>query len=161
MGTLFHLEPGKTQDVNVGPTSQIEFGRGQDLGVAKYDLHAGTYTFVSTPKGWELLHGGQPLAASVAVKIVNPAATQFTLNYSIDGTPVSLGAGKTQDINVGPTSQIEFGRGQDLGVAKYQLPPAPTPSSQRPKAGTSINRSRLPANRPPRRQPNDERPTPQ
>jgi hypothetical protein len=120
-GTPFHLEPGKTQDINVGPTSKIEFGRGQDLGVAKYDLHAGTYTFVSTTKGWELLHGDQPLAASVAVKIVNPVATKFTLNYSIDGTVFHLDPGKTLDINVGPTSQLEFGRGQHLGVAKHQL----------------------------------------
>ena len=120
-GKLYHLESGKTQDIHVGPTSQIEFGRGQDLGVAKYDLHPGTYTFVSTPRGWELLHGERPLVASVAVKIVNPAATNFTLNYSIDGTLFHLEPGKTQDINVGPTSQIEFGRGQDLGVAKYQL----------------------------------------
>ncbi len=120
-GKLYHLEPGKTQDINVGPTSQIEFGRGQGLGVAKYDLRAGTYTFVSTPKGWELLHGGQPLAASVPVKVVNPAATQFTLNYTIDGTLFHLEPGKTQEINVGPTSQIEFGRGQNLGVAKYPL----------------------------------------
>ena len=115
------MEAGKTQDIKVGPTSHIEFGRGQDLGVAKYDLHAGTYTFVSTTKGWELLHGDRPLAASVAVKIVNPAATKFTLNYSIDGTLFHLEPGKTQDMNVGPTSQIEFGRGQNLGVAKYQL----------------------------------------
>jgi hypothetical protein len=120
-GKLYHLESGKTQSIEVGPASQIEFGRGQDLGVAKYALHAGTYTFVSTPKGWELLHGDQPLAASVSVKIVNPAFTKFTLNYSIDGTLFHLEPGKTQNVNVGPASHIEFGRGQDLGVAKYQL----------------------------------------
>ncbi len=68
---------------------------GGDFGAARYTLNSGTYTFAATTKGWNLYQG---VSASLAVKIVNPAATQFTLTYSIDGKLCHLEPGKTQDI---------------------------------------------------------------
>ena len=120
-GQSYSLPPGETHlySLRAGADSLIEFGRGSEFGDARYTLNSGTYTFAATPKGWNLFQGEiSPAKSSLAVKIVNPADTQSTLNYSIDGTIFHLEAGKTQDINVGPTSPIELGRGQKLGVAQ-------------------------------------------
>ena len=84
-------------------------------------MSPGTYTFESTPKGWELYHGNGGITSAVAVKIVNPSSTQFTLTYFIDGQLYRLEPGKTHDIDVDPTSTIEFGRGGDNGTAKQRL----------------------------------------
>ena len=81
----------------------------------------GTYTFESTPKGWDLFQGDKPPAPVVTVRIVNPTSTQTTLNYSIDGQLYHLEPGQSQDVNAAPDATIEFGRGQDLGVARYGL----------------------------------------
>jgi hypothetical protein len=122
-GQSFSLPAGSSQTYDVPADAVIEFGRGENLGVATYGLRPGTYTFQSTPNGWDLFQGDQPPAPVVAVTIVNPADTQTTLNFSIDGTLYHVDAGKAQTINVGMDSTIEFGRGENLGIASYGLRP--------------------------------------
>ena len=39
----------------MGASHVIEFDRGGDLGVARYELTSGLYTFVVGDNGWELL----------------------------------------------------------------------------------------------------------
>ena len=65
-GQLHRLESGKAEDVEIGPNSTIEFGRGGDFGTAKYSLSAGTYTFGSGANGWELYEGNGVTVPPVA-----------------------------------------------------------------------------------------------
>lgn len=119
-GQSYTLASGNVQELDVPSGSSVEFGRGNDHGTATYTLSAGTYTFASTNHGWELYQGDAP-SPSVPVTIVNPAETNFTLTYTIDGRDYQLESGKNQQIMVYPDSVIEFGRGGDFPRAKYSL----------------------------------------
>ena len=53
--------------------------------------------------------------------IVNPAQTQATLAYTINGQSYSLNAGQTQPLNVTTSMTIEFDRGLPGDLARYSL----------------------------------------
>jgi hypothetical protein len=51
----FTLKAGESQRLDVTPDMTIEFDRGLSGDPARYPLTAGTYTFKSTDKGWDLV----------------------------------------------------------------------------------------------------------
>ncbi len=57
------------------------------------------------------------------VLIVNPAVTQSTLTYSINGRSFTLRAGASQQLDATPGMTIEFDRGLSGDPARYSLSP--------------------------------------
>lgn len=57
------------------------------------------------------------------VRIANPAETQSTLGFAIDGQPYSLEAGKVQNVELSDTAVIEFDRGSGDDTGRYTLSP--------------------------------------
>ena len=53
--------------------------------------------------------------------IVNPAETQTTLAYTVNGVPYTLSAGQVQPLNVTTSVTIEFDRGLPGDPARYSL----------------------------------------
>ena len=55
------------------------------------------------------------------VSIVNPADTQTTLAFAVNGQTYSLEAGKTQDLELNENMVIEFDRGSGNDTGRYSL----------------------------------------
>lgn len=53
-GAAQTIPPGYSQQLPADRPWVIEFSRGGGLGLARYGLEPGTYTFTPTPAGWEL-----------------------------------------------------------------------------------------------------------
>jgi hypothetical protein len=54
-GQQFGLQPGTMEQV--GTASVIQFDRGNGLGIARYTLDCGTYTFTAGSNGgWDIVH---------------------------------------------------------------------------------------------------------
>ena len=92
-GQSHSLPSGSAHTYNVPANAVVEFARGSEFGTAIYSVDPGTYTFASTPKGWELFHGDHLALPSLAVKIVNPPATKAAISYSLAGQSHSLPPG--------------------------------------------------------------------
>ncbi len=65
--------------------------------------------------------GPQPTPAAKTVRIVNPAETQTTLGFAVNGQPYSLEAGQTRDLELTANEVIEFDRGSGNDTARYSL----------------------------------------
>lgn len=65
--------------------------------------------------------GSLQTPAAGIVRIVNPAATQTTLGFAINGQPYSLEAGQTQDVTLPENPVIEFDRGSGNDTGRYSL----------------------------------------
>jgi hypothetical protein len=63
----------------------------------------------------------QPPVTGRIAHIVNPAETQATLGFAIDGKVCSLDAGQTRDVEVTDNTVIEFNRGSENDTVRYQL----------------------------------------
>jgi hypothetical protein len=69
-GQSYSLNAGETQPLNVTTSVTIEFDRGLSGDLARYSLTAGTYTFQSTDKGWDLA-SGSPSATPTLAPVLN------------------------------------------------------------------------------------------
>ena len=73
-----------------------------------------------------LLHGNARScpdadACRKIVRIVNPAETQSTLSFAINGRAYSLEAGKTQELELTANMVIEFDHGTENKTGRYVL----------------------------------------
>jgi hypothetical protein len=64
---------------------------------------------------------GGPVAATKTVRIVNPAETQTSLSFSVNGENHTLEAGKSEELGVADKAVIEFDRGTGNDVGRYSL----------------------------------------
>ena len=49
------MKPGYAQNLSTRDSWLVEFDRGGDFGTARYTVTAGTYKFVATDRGWDLV----------------------------------------------------------------------------------------------------------
>jgi hypothetical protein len=55
------------------------------------------------------------------VHLVNPAETQTSLGFAVNGQAYTLEAGQSQDIQINDATVIEFDRGSDDQTGRYTL----------------------------------------
>ncbi len=65
--------------------------------------------------------GPLPTPAAKIVRIVNPAETQTTLGFAVNGRAYSLEAGKAQDLELADSAVVEFDRGSGNETGRYSL----------------------------------------
>ena len=53
--------------------------------------------------------------------LVNPAETQTTLGFAVNGQAYTLEAGQSQDVQINSGAVIEFDRGSDNQTGRYTL----------------------------------------
>ena len=109
----YTMEHGMMQDVG-SPLSEITFGRGPGLGTARYALRPGTYKFVVTELGWEL------------VKIRFRATLDNTANAAdfhmlLDGQPIVVAARAVQELVSEYPLIVEFEDGNGGAPARKAL----------------------------------------
>ena len=112
-GQPFTMEAGMMQDLPFSKTL-IQFDRGAEFGKAKYTLTPGTFRFVVTDKGWELVR------TEFAATLDNTAsAVPFQLK--LDGETIEVPARSQQEIKSPYPLLVEFDDGADEEPAKKQL----------------------------------------
>jgi hypothetical protein len=57
----------------------------------------------------------------MTVHLVNPAETQTTLGFAVNGQAYTLEAGQSQDVQISEGAVIEFDRGSDDKTGRYTL----------------------------------------
>jgi hypothetical protein len=62
-----------------------------------------------------------PTPVAKIVHLVNPAETQTTLGFAVNGQAYSLEAGQSQDVQINDGAVVEFDRGGDNQVGRYSL----------------------------------------
>ena len=71
-GVVYSIPPGYSQDLVEDRSWVIDFSRGADMGVARYSLEPGIYSFAHSGRGWELFR--RPLVQPGTVDVpTNPA----------------------------------------------------------------------------------------
>jgi hypothetical protein len=64
-----------------------------------------------------------PAAGGAAIRIINPADSQATINYSINDYDYQIAPGSEQDLSADQQWVITFNRGENDGDAQYTLSP--------------------------------------
>lgn len=110
-GDPFAMEAGMMQEMRRDATV-IRFDRGPGFGEARYTLRPGTYRFVVTDHGWDL------------VKVLYEAILDNTANASefhllLDGDPVTIAARSQQTVTSDFPPTVEFSNGSE--VVRKQL----------------------------------------
>lgn len=87
----FQMQKGYEQTLPTGTTWVVEFDRGGNFGMARYQLSEGTYYFTATEKGWELFR----MKFNAAL---DNTGNTFAFNYVVDNQQQTLAAGESQTL---------------------------------------------------------------
>ena len=111
----YDMNPGEEQELK--PTSTgwvVSFDRGGSYGTARYTVTDGTYQFVLTDKGWDLVRKQY----KVTIDNTNLAGD---FGYLADGQQAVVNAGQTRTHTSGSPIEIVFDRGDGSGPARKLL----------------------------------------
>ncbi len=100
----YSIAPGYSQPLPSEKSWVIRFDRGQGQGEASYTLAAGTYTFESTAKGWDLF------SRTFEVTIDN-SGNDSPFNYVADNTAAEVAGGQRRTHSSKYPILIRFDRG--------------------------------------------------
>ena len=139
--------------LHIGPDPIFTQQRGSAAGLIAHPQYPGYGYTAADPTRLYLIPQSGPIPATptargpkVPITIRNAAPAGAGVDFTIDGTTRQAASGQSQQLDVGPTSEVTYDRGGSLGVqryslsagtyefrpsdagwALYKLPPAPTP----------------------------------